>query len=207
MVSKAVAVTVSTAVASVMFITVIFASPESQSSGPSQTGMSSASQESTSTPTSNPAPTPTQTPLPPYSGTLGWNTSIHSGVDRGRPSERGHFGFKHRDYGTITDRGFGFDQMYSVKHIRWDERSAELNFSVNRCLKPSYFESMTLTTTSYTGQFTTLTFGHDDIVETWESDSECGACPAEEQEFEFSSPSNPFPADSGVSVSLDLRAE
>ncbi len=207
MVKRALAGMVSMVIASITLVAIVSASPETQNSGPSQTDTPPAARESTSTPTATPAPTPTQTPLPPYLGTLGWNTSIQSGVDRGRPSERGHFGFKHRGYGTITDRGFGFDQMYSVKHIRWDERSEELNFSVNRCLKPAYFESMTLTTTSYTGQSTTLTIGHDDIVETWESDSECGAHPTEEQEFEFSSPSNPFPTDSGVSVSLDLRAE
>ena len=148
----------------------------------------------TPTPTRTPRPddTPTATPTsPPSSSTTTWSTDLESE----RESGDDEYGYEERDFGDIDDDDFRHDGVnYDIEHLKWDDSSEEIEFEVDRCLKPSEMVSLDIGSRTYTMP--------DRVRYT---DSECEADRYRDQEFEYDEDSNPLRAGRTYRIILTLR--
>ena len=143
-------------------------------------------------PTPTPTPTSTHTPTaaPSFVATT-WSTSLDS------EQERDEYGYEERDFGDIDEDDFQLGgRSYDIEYIKWDDSSEEIEFAMDRCLKPSEFVSL---------QIGSRIYSSPDRVS--ERDSDCESDRLQDQEFEFDENSNPLRAGRSYRIILKLKAQ
>ncbi len=72
-----------------------------------------------------------------------WTTTLTSNQDGDR------YGYDRLDrYGSLSDGTFEYDgETYTVDLLRWDQSDEKIALGLDKCLKPSDFESLTIGST------------------------------------------------------------
>ena len=138
-------------------------------------------------PTVTTTPEPTNTPTP-EAGTITWDTDLE-------PEQDGHeYGYEEDEFGDIGDDDFRLDgRNYDITHLKWDDTADEVEFGLDKCLKPSELVSLRIGTRTYT---------RTSYVRY--NDSECGNRSLD-QEFEFDENSNPLEVDDDETLEYEIE--
>ena len=138
-------------------------------------------------PTVTTTPEPTSTPTP-EAGTITWDTDME-------PEQDGdEYGYEEREFGDIDDDDFRLDgRNYDITYLKWDDSANEVQFELDKCLKPSELVSLRIGTRTYT---------RTSYVRY--NDSQCSNRNLE-QEFEFDEDSNPLEVDEEETLEYEIE--
>ncbi len=128
---------------------------------------------------------------PPDPGNTTWTTTLTSEDEPGDDE----FGYEADDFGSLSDATFEYDgETYTVVYLKWDESQDEIEFELDRCLKPSVFISLAIGSTTYSNPDYTR-----------RSETYCDSNASAYQEFEFHDiTSNPLTAGTDYQITVTL---
>ena len=105
-------------------------------------------------------------------------------------------GYEERDFGDLDDDDFELDgRNYDITFLKWHESAEEIEFELDKCLKPSEFVSLKIGNETYTTP-----------DRTDNSDSACETDRDQDQEFEFDETSNPLKSGKTYDIEIKLRS-